>query len=294
MGGVAFALLFLVPGRLTYLVAFCVILPFGGALFSQTFAFSRAYYDRNAPVRAVMMTSILRTMFSAAWVIVPPIAGWIASTTSVFNVFAFAAAGHLGCTVIFVLMLLRPDAHLPPAPRPKSKSRAFWRVLPLGQLVGIAGILSLRTALLLHLTLLPLAMLTDFHGSYADVGLTAAVAAGLEIPFMLAWGWIALRWRLDRVLILNALIYAAYLLAMTQAATPHQVLWLQGLNALATAALVSLTIIYVQGSINGQVGLSCSIIISPEQRTRWSLCGVPALILLSSQHMSALTLRSGS
>jgi SET family sugar efflux transporter-like MFS transporter len=260
MGGVAYALIFLAPGRLTYIVAFCAILPFGGALFSQTFAFSRAYYDRNAPDRAVMMTSVLRTMFSAAWVVVPPVAGWIASTTNAFNVFAFAAAGHLGCTMIFVLMLRRPDAHLPPAPRPQTKSRAFWRVLPFDRLVGLGGILALRTALLLQLTLLPLAMLTDFQGSYADVGLTAALAAGLEIPCMLAWGWIATRWRLERILILNALIYAAYLIAITRVSTPYQVLWLQGPNAVATAALVSLTITYVQDSIKGQVGLSTSLL----------------------------------
>jgi SET family sugar efflux transporter-like MFS transporter len=260
MGGIAYALIFLAPGRLTYLVAFCAILPFGGALFSQTFAFSRAYYDRNAPERAIMMTSVLRTMFSAAWVVVPPIAGWIASTTSVFNVFAFADAGHLGCTLIFALMLRRPDALLPPVPRPQTKSRAFWRVLPVGRLVGIGGILALRTALLLQLTLLPLAMLTDFHGSYTDVGLTAALAAGLEIPFMLAWGWIATRWRIEHVLIMNALIYAAYLIAMTRVSTPYQVLWLQGPNAVATAALVSLTISYVQDSIKGQVGLSTSLL----------------------------------
>lgn len=60
--------------------------------------------------------------------------------------------------------------------------------------------------------------------------------------------------------ILNALIYAAYLLAMTRAASPYQVLWLQGPNAVATAALVSLTITYVQDSIKGQVGLSTSLL----------------------------------
>lgn len=36
-------------------------------------------------------------------------------------------------------------------------------------------------------------------------------------------------------------------------------LWLQGLNAVATAALLSLTISYVQESIRGRVGLSTSL-----------------------------------
>ena len=132
-------------------------------------------------------------------------------------------------------------------------------MLPFDRLVGLGGILALRTALLLQLTLLPLAMLKDFQGSYADVGLTAALAAGLDIPCMLAWG-IATRWRQQALLILNALIYAAYLIAITRVSTPYQVLWLQGPNAVATAALVSLTITYVQDSIKGQIGLSTSLL----------------------------------
>ena len=44
MGGLAYGLIWLLPGQSSYLIAFCVILPFGGALFSQSFGFSRAYY----------------------------------------------------------------------------------------------------------------------------------------------------------------------------------------------------------------------------------------------------------
>jgi branched-chain amino acid transport system permease protein len=56
-------------------------------------------------------------------------------------------------------MLTRPDAKLPPAPPRSAEGRAFWRVLPKHRLVGISGILALRTAITLHLTVLPLAML---------------------------------------------------------------------------------------------------------------------------------------
>ena len=260
MGGLGYGLIFAWPARVSYLLSFCLILPLGGALFSQSFAFSRAYFDRNDPDRVVMMTSVLRTMFSAAWVVVPPVAGWIAARYSVFDVFAFAALGHLGCTLIFGLMLTRPDALLPPAPARAAGSAAFWRVLPLPRLVGIGGILALRMAITLHLTILPLAMLNDYGGTYANVGWNAAVAAALEVPFMLGWGLMASRWSKERILILNGLIFAAYLFAMTFATTPVQVLGLQLPNAVATAALLSLTISYMQDSIKGQVGLSTSLL----------------------------------
>lgn len=47
---------------------------------------------------------------------------------------------------------------------------------------------------------------------------------------------------------------------MTLVATPRQVLWLQIPNAVATAALVSLIITYMQDSIKGQVGFSTSLL----------------------------------
>ncbi|NBZ90183.1 hypothetical protein GV832_21725 [Rhodobacteraceae bacterium CYK-10] len=48
---------------------------------------------------------------------------------------------------------------------------------------------------------------------------------------------------------LNGALYAAYLVAMVFARTPAQVLWLQIPNAVATAALVSLTISVMQDTI---------------------------------------------
>ena len=64
LGGVAYGLIYLIPTQLTYIVSFCAILPFGGALFSQTFSFSRVYYNLRNPARAEFTMSALRTLFS--------------------------------------------------------------------------------------------------------------------------------------------------------------------------------------------------------------------------------------
>lgn len=281
MGGLAYALIFAVQSRWAYGVAFCAILPLGGALMSQSLAFSRAYYDRNAPDQAVFMTSVLRTMFSAAWVVVPPVAGLIASQYSVLDVFAFAALGHLGCALIFGYMFLRPEALLPPAPA-RGGGEAFWRILTRWQLVGIAGILLLRVALQLHLTVLPLAMLADFHGSYGDVGVTAAVAAALEVPLMILWGYAAGRIGKEVILIGNGVLYAGYLIAVSMAASPLAVLWLQIPNAVATAALISLTITYMQDTIKGRVGLSTSLLDVVNVTSTLVAAGVFGMVV--SQH----------
>lgn len=98
LGGVAYGLVYLFPTRPVYIVAFCAILPFGGALFSQTFSFSRTYYDLRRPGRAEFMTSALRTVFSVAWIVVPPLAGLLAAA---YLIAASSACATIPMTTMF-------------------------------------------------------------------------------------------------------------------------------------------------------------------------------------------------
>lgn len=259
MGALTYGLIYLFPTPLTYILAFCLLFPFGGALFSQTFSFSRAYYDLRRPQRAQFMMSVLRTLFSVAWVVVPPAAGWIASTRSVFAVFAAAALALVGCTLIFGLLFLDSGARAGSAGgRGPGSTPVGWHILP-HRLVGIGGVTLVRVALALHLMVVPLAIVRDFGGTLKDVGINASLAAGLEVPFMLAWGLAAARLSKEAILVLNSLIYALYLVLLFRAHSVREVLWLQSLNAVATAALLCITISYMQEAIKGRVGLSTAL-----------------------------------
>lgn len=259
LGVLAYGLLYLFPAQLTYIIAFIVIMPFGGALFSQTFSFSRVYYDQRQPDRAEFMMSVLRSLFAVAWIIIPPVAGWIASSYSVFDLFAAAALAHIGFSLIFGLLFTDPKTRVGGIGKKEAGSAvAGWRI-PTGRMIGIGGVTMVRVALALHLTTLPLAMLNDFGGTLKDVGINASIAAGLEVPFMLAWGVAAARFSKEAILVVSALIYALYLLLLFYAQSVWQVYLLQGLNAIATAALLSITISYMQEAIKGRVGLSTSL-----------------------------------
>lgn len=259
LGVFAYGLVYFAPSQLSYILAFCVILPFGGALFSQTFSFSRAFYNARQPERAEFMMSALRTLFAVSWVVVPPLAGFIASTYSVFDVFAAAALAHLGCTLMFGLLLTNPKAKIGPSPHGTTGRASGLSQLPVSRRYGIGGVTLIRVAMALHGTVLPLTLINEFGGTLTDVGINASLAAGLEVPFMLVWGWAAGRLRKEVILTFNALIYALYLLLVFFAGSVEHVLWLQGLNAVATAALLSITISYMQEAIAGQVGLSTSL-----------------------------------
>lgn len=260
LGGFAYGLIYLYPTQLTYIIAFCIILPFGGSLFSQAFSFSRAYYDLRHPERAEFMVSVLRTLFAVAWIIVPPVAGWIASTYSVFNLFAVAVLAHISFTLIFGLLFTDSKTKLGFAEKKQSGSAsAVWQI-PVARLVGIGGVTLVRVALALHLATLALALINDFGGTFEDVGIRASIAAGLQVPFMLLWGLAPARFSKEAILVVNALIYAVYLLLLFYFAhSVWHVFWLQGLNAIASSALLSISISYIQESIKGRVGLSTSL-----------------------------------
>ena len=195
--------------------------------------------------------------------VVPPLGGGLAASGSIFDIFAAAALAHVGCVLLFGLLLTDPGARIGAqvgsVGRKTPDAAPAGPSLPAGRLVGLGGVTLVRVALALHLMTLPLALLNDFGGTLRDVGISASLAAGLEVPLMLAWGWAASRWRKEPILVLNALLYALYLLLLFFARSVADVLWLQGLNAVATAALLSLTISYVQKSIRGRVGLSTSL-----------------------------------
>lgn len=116
VGALGFGLVWAIPTPLAYMSAFLLLIPFGNALFSQSFSYSRAYYDREEPARAELMVSLLRSVFTVAWVVVPPVAGWIAAETTAFAVFAVAAAAHVASTLLIALLWTRPEARVGTAP----------------------------------------------------------------------------------------------------------------------------------------------------------------------------------
>ena len=152
MGALAFGLIFAFRTPAAFIVATCVIMPFGGALYSQSFSYSRSYYNVRHPDRAEFMVSILRTVFSVAWVIVPPAVGWFAATTTVFNTYGVAAVAYLVVAAIFALLLRNPDARIGVAPAKAGQAAAPLakaRIEP-AILGGIIGVMLIFTAVSLR------------------------------------------------------------------------------------------------------------------------------------------------
>lgn len=261
MGALGFGLIFAFRNQFAFIVAICVIMPFGGALFSQSFSFARAYNNVRDPARAEFLTSVLRTVFAIAWAIVPPFVGWIAATSGVFNVYGIAAAAYLVCAAIFALLLTEPTARIgrPVAAAGTATDLPKASIEP-AVIVGIVGVTLVFMSTYINNVAIPLLITVSLKGSFGELGIFSGLAAALELPFMILWGY-ALRWVSKHTMIVcAALLYAIYLWLVSRATSMTELYWLQLINGPATAALMSIPISYLQDAIKGRVGLSTSLL----------------------------------
>jgi len=262
LGALGFGLIYALRSPFAYALAYCVMMPLGFALFSQTFSYARTFYNLNRPERAEFMNSVLRSIFTIAWVIVPPLAGWLAAAYTPFDVYGVSALAYFCCALIFGLMLSDPATRIGADSRSRDGAPlpAVANHIELPMLLGIGGVVLVKVAIALHTTAAPLAITNNLSGTLADVGIYASLGALLEVPCMLAWGLAAQRLPKWLLIATATAIYALYLFLLGQAGTVTDLLWLQVLKAISTSALLSITISYMQDAIRGRIGLSTSLL----------------------------------
>ena len=262
LGAAGISLVWGLRTPLAFVVAFCLLVPFGNATFSQSFAYARAIHDRDRPGKAQLTLSYLRMTFTLAWIVMPPVAGWIAARSTAYGAFGLGAAAHIGCILFMALLWSKADAKIgfsekglnAPAKAPQAAT------ISVSYRWGIVGVILGLVAVQLNMMVLPLVILKDLGGSLADVGVNSAIAAAIEVPAMIGWGYVALRLRKEVVLSIACAVFAVYFLGVATATSVLQVMLLQGIAAVAIAALLSINISYLQDAIKGRVGLSTSLV----------------------------------
>lgn len=259
VGASGFGLMYVLRSPLAFVIAYCVILPLGNAAFSQTFAYARVYYDQRQPKDAEFRITVLRSIYAASWVLVPPLAGWIAAAYQVFDVYLLAALAYLGCGAISLALLASHEARVVATPTKRAEGETGGGIA-VPMLIGIGGVLLINVAIRLSSTATPLAMVSNFGGSIGDVGIASGIRAFLEVPLMLLWGLAGRHFRKHTLIAAGGLIYGLYMVLMTQAQSIADVFWLQVPCAVAIAVLMSVPISYMQEVIRGRVGLSTSLL----------------------------------
>lgn len=260
-GIAAHGLIYAFQSEWAFAIAMALIMPVAGACYSQGFGYARVFYMKHRPERADFMVTALRTVFTLAWIIVPPLAGWVAAEFSIFDVYLASSASYAIVAAVFALLMTdRATAVQVAAPmRAEGASRLSVFALRPGILAGLVGLVVMTGAMRLLTLSVSLFIVTDLGGSVTDVGLYAGITAATEAPFMPLLGYLTTRMTKETLLAGAGLVMALFMGLTSQLSSVTALFWLLALNGLGTAALMSVNIPYVQDAIRGRVGLSTSL-----------------------------------
>nr|WP_296069900.1 sugar efflux transporter [uncultured Actinoplanes sp.] len=228
-----------------------------GSLFPQSFAYARQVLEHGDPGRAPMAISLLRTLFSVAWVGGPPLAAVILAARGFTDVYAFASAMYALALIVIFFALREVPARTVVAGADHVEARpAPRRTIVL----VIAGFAAVQVTMTLGVQAMPLFISDDLGGSIRDTGLILGLCAALEIPFMIGFGALSTRMPQRRLILLGILAAVAYQALAVTATTVWVLAAAQVLNAAFIAAVSGLGISYVQDLMPGQPGRATTMV----------------------------------
>jgi len=242
------------------------LLSIGMVPFSQLFAYANEYaVARGRPVTA--FTTVMRSVFSASWVVGPPLGLFIAARYG-FGPLYLATAGLSLVTAVIgrwglrhVAAPERPGAGRPPSGPGRRRTAGQqagpaaarrWRLpplsipLPLWLLLG--AILAMGMVNQMYGIDIPLYVTGDLHLPAQLVGWMAGLTAAVEVPVMIIAGRVADKLGKGRVV-----------LAAPLATSATALLGLMVLNGAWQAVALSIPMIMVQEEGRGGAGAALSL-----------------------------------
>lgn len=224
-------------------------------LVPQVFARARELAEAAGHRRVPMAIGALRACFSVSWVVGPPLAAGLLAAAGFRGLFAAVCVTYGAVAALAVAGL-----HGPPTSHPSPLARGTRDGWPRRDIVATTGaFVAFQTASALGVVALPLLVVRDLHGSAAAVGLIFGLAAGLEIPLMLATGAIAFRVGTAQVVGAGVLAGTVYFAAVSLASSTWQVAAAQVLQAMFVAGMMGVGIALFQDLMPGRPGRATSL-----------------------------------
>jgi MFS transporter, SET family, sugar efflux transporter len=231
--------------------------------FSQLFAYASEY--ASARGRAVTaFTTVMRSVFSAAWVVGPPLALFIAARYG-FGPLYLATAGLSLATALIGRWGLRyvPVPRLPaggpasPAPRPRRRLPRL--ALPPRLWLLLGAVLAMGMANQTYAIDISLYVTQDLHLGTQLVGWMAGLTAAAEVPVMIAAGRVADRIGKGRLVLAAMAVATAVFCLLPLATSAAALLGLMVANGTWGAIALSIPMIMVQEEGRGGTGAALSL-----------------------------------
>lgn len=255
LAGGASCLLF--AGSRSYLLLLSLgilLLSIGATTSPQLFALAREYSEQQGK-SAVMFSAIMRTQFSLAWVVGPPLAFAIATAYGFSLLFTLGSVAYLLC--LGVVWRSLPDLGKVTAGQQLPRSGA-WHNRDV-RLLFMAS-LGLWTCNSMYLINMPLYLSRELMLPQALAGWMMGLAAALEIPVMLLAGY-GSRWVGKKpMMLLAALAGVLFYSGLTLLPTgPVALLSLQLGNGIFIGILAGMGMTYFQDLMPGQPGAATTL-----------------------------------
>lgn len=261
VGGVCFAVL---RDYVVVLVSGVVFFSIGALSFSQLFAYANEFaHARGRPVTG--FTSLLRAVFSASWVIGPPV-GFYLLTRYGFGPL-YLAVGGLSFLSAALGWGLRPlPAELRPAqtplgnrPRSHAAPSPVFPALPARTWLLLGAVVALGVVNQMYSIDVPLYVTKTLHLDAQLVGWMAGLGAALEIPIMIVAGRFADRFGKLRLVIASAAGATVFFCLLPLARSAGPLLALQVLNAAWSAVALSIPMVMMQDEAPSGAGAASAL-----------------------------------
>jgi len=264
LAGVAGAVTFIAVRD--YLVVFAtgaVLLSLNDAYISQLFAYVKEFAEATGR-KVAPFSSAVRSIFSAGWIIGPPV-GFFLLTRIGFGLMYTSAAGLLLLTALLGRWFL-PALPLPPRPAAKDKvdgylsgMRRVLATVPRRTWLLLGAATAVNVADQMYLIVIALYVTRNLHLSAALVGVMAGICAALEIPLMITVGRLADRIGKLRVVAAAVVLAVIFFCLLPVAGSAPVLIALQLPNAMWTAVLTSIPMVVVQQEVPGGAGTASSL-----------------------------------
>ena len=246
------------------LVTGMVFLSIGGITFGQLFAYANTFASaRGRDVTA--FSSVMRAVFSAAWVVGPPLGLFLLAGLGFRSFYLLTACLSLVSAVVGRWWLAPVAA---PArarrERPKRVSARRWKVpvLPARLWLLLAVVLLLGIVNQMYFIDIPLHVTKDTGHGEQLVGWMAGVTAAAEIPIMIVAGRIARRVGAGRIVGATAVAGIALYCVVPFAASIPALLAMAALNGVYQGVSLSIPMVMVQDEAPGGPGSSSALYTS--------------------------------
>lgn len=227
----------------------------GGVAFSQLFAYTSELAEAAArPVTA--FTSVMRAVFSASWVIGPPLGLFLLTRYGFAPLYLATAGLSLATGLLGLRGLARIPARRQAARR--DAGRPAGRI-PARTWLLLGAVVVLGTVNQMYSIDVALYVTRDLRLGAQLTGWMAGLAAALEIPAMILAGRLADRAGRLRLSVAAAAGAAVFFCLLPLATTAPALLALQPLNAAWTAVALSIPMVMVQQEAPGGAGRASAV-----------------------------------